>query len=294
MSEELFKFLDDLFATGASLKNWDSNKNLLRSCSFDDFWGLIWQLQIAKLFCDKQAVQVEWMKSGPDLKVKIDDKAFFVECYTYRKCFGIEAFIEELCNHINQKIRVKHALCIQFGLPNDAASLEIFLNELFTPYLDSAFLQSKLNEAQFEYPILLPIPNGADNFYVYVEGSDANKYVPGRIPSATGDPEVYLEHVMEEALNNKRNSNRIADHRPNLLGINYLLDQGFQMALNRQRDLGLTMPTPEFGTTFDMVLFVACGIDEIPLVHNYLLATRPGQEHPALGLLGLFDRPTQA
>jgi len=294
MSEELFKFMDDLFATGASLKNWDSNRNLLRSCSFDDFWGLIWQLKIAKLFCDQQDVQVEWMNSGPDLKVNLGDKAFFVECYTYRKSFGIEAFIEELYNHIDQKIKVSHALCVQFRLPNDAASLEIFLDELFRPCLDSAFLQSKLKEAQFEYPILLPMPNSADNFYVYVEGSDANKYVPGRVPSATGNPEVYLKHAMEEALNNKRNSNRIVDHRPNLLGINYLLDKGFQMALNRQRDLGLRIPIPEFGTTFDMVLFAACGIDQTPSVHTYHLAVRPGQEHPAVGFLCLLDRRNQA
>ena len=100
MSEELFKFLDDLFATGASLKNRDSNRNLLKSCSFDDFWGLVWQLQIAKLFCGQEGVQVEWMNSGPDLKLNLRDKAFFVECYTYRKSFGIEAFIEEIYNHI--------------------------------------------------------------------------------------------------------------------------------------------------------------------------------------------------
>lgn len=124
-------------------------------------------------------------------------------------------------------------------------------------------------------------------------GSNAGKYVPGIVPSATGDPEIYLRHAMEEALNNKRNSNRIAEHRPNLLAINYLLDQGFQMAFNRLRDLGLTVPTLEFGNTFDMALFIACGIDQNPSAYNYHVQTRPGQEeHLALNILGLFDRPT--
>src|SRR5574337_25180 len=46
-TEPLFQFLDDLLALGSSLANWESNKNLLKSCNFDDFWGLVWQLQMA-------------------------------------------------------------------------------------------------------------------------------------------------------------------------------------------------------------------------------------------------------
>ena len=145
--------------------------------------------------------------------------------------------------------------------------MDSFVKGFYTADMIYNLLRSRAGEAIFD---------------AQVEGSDADKYVPGRVPSATGNPEVYLKHAMEEALNNKRNSNRIVDHRPNLLVINYLLDKGFQMALNRQRDLGLKMPTPEFGATFDMVLFAACGIDQIPSIHNYHLAVRPGQEHPAM------------
>jgi hypothetical protein len=287
-NEQLFEFMDDLFATGTSLKNWDANNNLLRSCTFDDFWGLIWQLQIAKFFCRKEGVQVEWMKSGPDLKVELGDEMFYVECYTYRKSFGIEEFICELFLQLNEQIRIEHIPCIHFSLPNDAHRLEVFLDTLFRPYLDSAFLDAKLKQAELEYPVLLPTPNGVNNLYVYIEGNEPGNYVPGRIPNSTGDPETYLKHSIDEGLNNKRDSNRLGDHHPNLLAVNYLLDVCFQMALHHQINLGWGPPSATFSTTFDAVLLAACGIDQVPSTDASHLEVRPGEDHPVLR----FWRPT--
>lgn len=289
-SENLFEFLDNLLSNGALLNHWVNNKNLLRSCNFDDFWGLIWQLQIAKFFCNKKEVNVEWMPSGPDLQVSMGDKDLFVECYTYRKSFAVKAFIEELFHHIDQRIMIRHTPCTLFSLPKDN-DIEAFLHKLFKPYLDPEFLKGKLKEAQVEHPILLPIPNFADNLSIYVEGNDQRNYTPGNLPMGAGDPEKYLTHAIKEALNNKRYSNQLRSHHPNLFAVNYLLDQDFQMAMNRQKDLGLKMPSPDFGCTFDMVLLCTCGIDEIPSKNNFYLMARPGSSHFAQNFwLPLIDQ----
>jgi hypothetical protein len=52
--------------------------------------------------------------------------------------------------------------------------------------------------------------------------------VPGRIPSSTGDPETYFKHSIDEALNNKRDSNRLGDHHPNLLAVITFLTPAFR------------------------------------------------------------------
>jgi hypothetical protein len=277
--EKLFEFLDDLFANGASLKNWNNKTNLLKSCDFGDFWGFVWELQIAKLLSNRKGVHVEWNNSGPDLKVGIGNEEFFVECYTYRKSFGIEEFIRELFSKISERINVKHTLCIQFGLPSAKSDLDAFLDKLFRPYLDSVFLKTKLKEAESAYPILLPIPSDADNLYVYVEGTDSGNYVPGRVPSSTGDPDAYLRHAIDEALNNKTFSNRLFNHRPNLLAVNYLIDEGFQLALNRQKALGWEIPSATFGNTIDAILLTANGIDRIPSIENSHVQVRAGANH---------------
>jgi hypothetical protein len=243
-NEELFEFMDDLFATGSSLNNYRvATKSLRRSCMFGEFWGLIWQLQIAKFFC-REGVQVEWMKSGPDLKVELGDEVFYVECFTYRKSFGIEEFIRELFLRLNDQIRVEHIQCIGFSLPDESGRLEVVLDELFRPYLDSAFLEAKLKQAKLEHPVLLPIPNGVNNLHVYIEGNEAGNYVSNRIPNSIGDHKTYLRHSIDDALNKKRNSNRLGDHHPNVLAVNYLLDGCFQMAIHGG------LPSVTFNTPF--------------------------------------------
>jgi len=285
-TESLFEFFDALLAHGASLRNWGSNRNLLRSCSFDDFWGLIWQLQVAQLL-SHNGIEAEWMKSGPDLKALSRSGIFYIECYTYRKSFAIKEFIEEVFRHIHPQIRVRHVPCVHFSLPKDSAGMETCLDELFRPYLNPGFVESKAREAEVEYPILLQMPQSINNLYVYMEGSDPTNYIPGKLPMGTGDPERYLRHAIEEALNNKRGSNQLQNHHPNLLAVNYLLDTDFQMSLNRQRDLRKPIPLSDLGPAFDSVLLAACGIDEHLSVGRVYLKVQPGQAHPIPSVLPL-------
>ena len=276
-SDEFFRYFNDLLDYGSSLQNWANNKNLIRSCNYDDFWGLLWQLQVAKFFSEQEISDITWMKAGPDLKIHIGKQYFFAECYTYRKSFALSEFIEELFFHVHPHVRVSHTSCLKFSLPRKGASdIEYFLDELFNPYLYSDFLESKLQEARVEYPVPLPIPKGAVNFSIYLEGPEHSKYIPST--NAAGPPELYLEHVITEAINNKRKENQLHAHHPNLLVVNCSLDTDFQIALNRQLELGIDMPVVDLGNEFDGVLITACGIDENLSKSGFIMTTR--QDHP--------------
>lgn len=226
------------------------------------------------------------MRSDPDLKVISEDGIFFVECYTYRKSFGIEEFISELFYHISPKIKVNHISCIPFSLPKNSRT-EPFLNEIFSHYLDPLFLENKIKEAEKEYPVLLPVPEkDTKNLYVYIEDSDPNHYIPGISPSSCGDPEEHIKIAIKEALDNKRNSNKLKDYHPNILAVNFLLGKDFQTAFSRQISLGGSIPSPNLGTTFDGVFFAACGINEVPSRERIFLQIKPDKDHPIMNIYG--------
>lgn len=281
-NEKLFEFFDDLLAFSSSLKNWKSNKNLLRSYSFDDFWGLLWQLQVAKYFSRKKDINIEWMSSGPDLKITTGKEDIFIECYTYRKSFGIEEFIGEIFRHIHPNITVHHTRYIKFSLPKNS-NLESFLNDIFVHYTDTEFLQAKVKEAEREWPVILPVPSGIDNLYIYLEGDDPDNYVAG--DNACGDPENYLNISIREALNSKDLSNNLKNSHPNILAVNFLLGEDFQTAYDRQLYLGNPVPLLlQDNHPYDAVFLSVCGIYEIPTFEKKsektFLWIKPGVKYP--------------
>jgi len=148
-----------------------------------------------------------------------------------------------------------------FQLPQNKDT-ERFLHELFSPYLDETFIEKKRMEAKESYPVPLPVPNGSKNFHVFLEGEDIGNYDPTVFVGFTGDPERYLFDAIEKAVANKRKSNQLRNHRPNVLAINYLLSSDYQTARSRQQQLGGKLPPIKYGTEIDSVLEAACGIDQ--------------------------------
>jgi hypothetical protein len=253
----------------------------------------LWELQVAKFFSEIKGVSVEWTLSGPDLKISSNGKTFYIECYTFTKSFGIELFIEELLNRIHSRIRTLHTPCIKFSLPQNEDT-ENFLNDIFSPYLDPCFMDNKLKEAEKEFPVLLPTPQGIDNFYIYAEGNNPDKYIPGRLLNASGIPEIYLAVCFKEAIDAKLNSNKLSQHSNVLLAINFVLSKDFEGAANRQdqlNELRLSEPISlcDFGNAIDGIFFSTCGIDDIPSLGNSYLKIKAGIEHPILSLDEKFN-----
>jgi hypothetical protein len=210
-------------------------------------------------------VHVEWMNSGPDLKVISTAGQFFVECTIYRKSFGLEEFINELFSHIDSQIKVRHIPLNIFSLPKDK-NLEPFLDELFKPFLDDMFLEEKLQESQEISLVNLPVPKGTRNLYVFIENRGAKNFSPDQPWAATGPAEGFLDVALREILDNKRSSNELKLHRPNLLAVNLLLGLDFQLA-NAVRG---NIPNPNLGPGFDGVFLTACGIDKTPSFDGYI------------------------
>ena len=60
----------------------------------------------------------------------------------------------------------------------------------------------------------------------------------------------------------KELANRLAEHRPNVLAINYLLGSEFFMAEQGQRELQEKMPRVTLGPTLDAILSTCTGVDK--------------------------------
>jgi hypothetical protein len=276
-SEELFRFFDALLANAVKLPNWKKDR-IPQGCEFENFWSFVWELQVAQLFASYPNTSLEWTNSGPDLKVGSKAGEFFVECTIYRKSFGLEEFINELLDHIHPWIDAKHVPFNIFSLPKDK-DVGSFLDTLFRPLLDEKFLQEKIREAAQISPVILPTPEGVENLYVFIENDNAKDSSPNRPWIATGSPEDSLEVIVKEVLDNKRESNGLKSHRPNLLAANLLLGQDYQLATALR-----TIPTPDLGAEFDAVFLTACGIDAIPSLNNNRLIYFY-DSHPIKGFL---------
>ncbi len=280
--EGLFEFFDKLLEISTTLPGWDKT-HIPGGCEFDKFWGFIWELQAAVFFADHLGLKTEWKRTGPDFHVSSDSTAFFVECTTYRKSFAIEEFISEVFRFIHPQVMVEHVPCLQFSLPKDD-NIGIFLDRLFEPYLDPAFLPGKLREAQQQAPLALPVPQGSQNFYVYLDDQDAvnHNFELRQILTSAGDPESFLKLALKEILGNKTPANKLLQNRPNLLMVNFLLGKDWQLAKSLR-----PMPELHLGETFDGVFLTACGIDRVPAFQNSFIARKPG--HPIESLMSNHD-----
>lgn len=300
-NEDVFIFLNELLKKGSELSNWDKRikgEPPTERYQYEIFFHFLWELQVAKFFSEIEGVSIEWHESGqrqetPDFKICHGNEMFYVECFTYTKSFALELFIKELFQNIHPNIKVHHTPCIKFSLRKDKEKKTIntnkLLDELFIPYLDQQFIDSKVDEAEKAYPVLLPIPDGIENLYIYLTGNDSDKYVPVRVLNASGPPEDYLAHCFKEAINAKKE--KYSEYRDNnvLLAINFLLSTDFQESSNRQEDmikmdLFETIPLIDFGDVIKGIFFSACGIDKIPSVNNSYLKLKDGIKHPVLSL----------
>ncbi len=274
-NESRFRHFNKLLDHAKALPGWSGQKSLLTSADFAEFWSLVWQLQIAE-YLGGVGSDVRWEISGPDLSVNVESERWFVECYAYRKSFGLMLFLEEVLRQIDPSIRVTYDLCIPFCLPTDGDRSE-FLDSMLSPFKDSTFIEDARFTATQTYPVVLRRHNSG--LVVYMEGSDANAYVPGVVPNHTGDPQGYLAVALREAISAKRNTNALAKHHPNLVAVNYVLSMDFQLAIGRADDIGLSLPELDLGANIDALAVAAMGIDE-RLTHRKLMRVASGVGEP--------------
>ena len=265
-SHPIFARFNDLLSHAAALPGWEhERRRLMPDCTYEQFWSVLWQLQVAGVF-ERDDCRVEWLKDGPDLRAEIDGAQCFVECYAFQKSFGAAQFVRELFGHLSDQIEVSHRWYLPMSLPKNK-EMNQFLDELFRPCLDAEWLAEKEAEAQESWPVFLPVPEGTRNCQVYVKGPSA-AYDPSRLQSAAGNPDAYLAVMIAEIINNKRRANNLAGRRPNVVMANCILGPDFQSAVSRAVRLKQDFRNPDLGGELDALVINFCGIDDVPSPTN--------------------------
>ena len=226
--DSIFNRVDSLIANAAKLPNWQHEKSLILSCEFADFWSLIWQLQIAE-YLVKVGTDVQWNKDGPDLSTVIAGEICHVECFVPKKSFGILEYIRELLLQIDSSINVSYTPCLQFSLPKNQ-NAAMFIDNVLETFVDGDALHAAKRDARNAFPVIM-YEDSDSSLQIYYEGDDTANYVPGRINTAVGNPVDYLDVVLKEAITAKDSSNKLSEHHPNIVAVNFLLSQDYQLAL---------------------------------------------------------------
>lgn len=257
--EKLFSKLDELLAGAEKLRCWSAEAPLLKSADFSDFWSLVWQLQVAEYLC-RIGSGVQWASSGPDLSAQVESETWYVECYAYRKSFGLMLFIEELLQQLDGSIRVQYDLCMPFSLPTDRERSG-FLDRTLSDFINPAYIDLARSKALVQHPVLL-LRKRENSLVVYMEGPDEKVYVPGIVPNLIGDPQTYLTVALREVIRAKQDANSLGTRRPNLVAVNFSLSADAQFALNWVDDLKLSISDIQLGPSLDALAVAAVGIDE--------------------------------
>jgi len=268
--ESWFAFLDKLLEICSQIPGWNLERVPL-GCEFEIFWSFLWELQVAATISQIEGItHLSWQKSGPDIKVEVNENILYIECTVPRKSLGIEEFIEELLKKISPKLFIHHIPCCQFTLPHKQKELDAFLNELFTPLLNKEYLEAKFVEAHKKSPIELPIPDGAINLFITIEDDQSlstNYLLPW---TSAGDPVEYLKDAITKVLSAKAGENSLGEYHPNLLAINFLLGSDFQLSRSIRAIPHITLSKP-----IDSILLASCGIDQLPIWGNLYIIWNP-------------------
>jgi len=276
-NESLFERLEELLRHAESLPNWAKERGILESAEYADFWALVWQLQVAE-YLSSIGSDVQWCGAGPDLSVRLQGATLFVECYSYRKSFGLRIFLQDVLAQVGDDIKLDHDWFMPFGLPSNEKRTE-FLHQTLTPFLDEPLLERLRVEAKKQYPVTVIEP--ASSLVIYLDGPDVDAYDPSIRQRNTSDPEKYIEVIFREAISAKAGSNQLGAHRPNLLAVSYLLSAEAQLAFDLREKRGPV----DLGDSIDALAVSAAGIDEKLSRDNILLVKERMPQNPVLSLI---------
>ena len=273
----LLSQIDELLQHAERLPNWESERLRLHGRDFAEFWSLVWQLQVAR-YLGEVGRKVQWRRDGPDLEVHIGSEPLYVECYVYRKSFGVELFIEEILSHLGEDLRVTHHPYLPLSLRE--AERESQLSQLLAPLLDETLLDRARRDSEAHYPIVLSSWPGA-SLSIHVDGPSVSSYDPALAKQAVGDPAWYLEVALKETASAKTKSNALDKFHPNLLAICYSLSAEAQGALARAERLAHPLPHIALDEHIDALAFSTVGIDEALSKSRFRLVQSKSAENPA-------------
>lgn len=283
-TEDRFAHLEWLLGHAATLPGWGDDRYATLGPEYEHYFGMLWELQVAKSLADIPRAVVQWLPQGPDLAVTVQDQTLFVECTTYRKSFGVEAFVEDVLMHLNPCIKVTHGSCMKFSIPHQGSALAAFLDGMLMPFLNLGFVNEMERRARRKASVVVPVPASAPNFYVYFSCDDihARYDVHTDLPRGAGDTDCYLKNATDEIAKSKANANDLHRFHPNLVAANVLLSPDFQRAADRTAFFGEQLPCPQLEEPVDALLVSTCGINSLADLKRASLWRRENSVHPLL------------
>ena len=291
-TERYLALFDRLVGEAEKIDGWDASR--LEDPKYEAYWSVLWELQVADAFARCARVsEVEWLPSGPDLRVLVDGQKCYVECYAYMKRYAAIMYIKKLLGCLSPHFEVKHTISVPMRLPNGQGLVK-FLDELFKPFLDGgqhlACLQQKASKCGCAD---VCVPAGACNLSIYLTDSltdpppNSNNAHGGGVHFGRG----FVVDAIEKAVGNKKDKNALASHRPNALMVNCALtaedyvadlDQTLEFYKGRLPDYALK----EEGISLDAVCFFAHGVDRRLCLHSgHALYS----DHVLAGILSALD-----
>lgn len=257
-TDSLLTRIDQLLQVGEALPNWKKEKALIRGRDFADFWSLLWQLQVAE-YLQERLCSPSWMGAGPDFEVTTNAGRAYVECYVYRKSFGVEAFLDELVRASCSDAYLLRDHCLPFQIPVE--NMAQMISSFLAPLLDTESMKTKRLEAEQSYPVMVSSLEGT-SLRLVLGNADTSSYAPATGATLTGNPDSYLSVALRETVRAKSDSNGLQSHRPNLLLANFLLSTDAQIAIHRARSLLRPFPSVELPDSIDAAAISTAGIDE--------------------------------
>jgi len=237
-------------------------KKLQSESSQESFYSFLSELGIAWHFLYYRRFNVEFFDYSnsakkqikkPDLKITDSSKEqnLFIEVYTHYKFYFRLKKLEELLIEIDPRLRIARDLFIK-SEPTVLNECEInnIVNMILAKLKDKE-IRDKINS---EYQIVLL---EKDNLQIYLENKenfkDGQNYKPALIKHGGGEPLDTYKAQLKEIFKDKASYSQLEKYHPNILAINSLFNEDFQLGIVLRLDqnprlTGIEMP--EFVDTF--------------------------------------------
>ncbi|MXW16907.1 MAG: hypothetical protein F4123_10350 [Gemmatimonadetes bacterium] len=217
-TEGHFANLETLLQQAMEQENWECERSLLSNRENGTFWSLVWQLQVAARLREV-GDDVRWSEpgGGPDLSVRIRDQRWFVECYSIQKSYGLLEFLQEcLSKVLGEPVQCGYTHFAKMSLPK-GSDIGGFLDSHLAPFCCPAYRE----RAQQQYVEV--VYDGPGKVRVLVEDWDEEGEEGDVRTLSAGSPRNHVATMLRQAVNEKKDRNKLSENRPNVLAVNLLL-----------------------------------------------------------------------
>lgn len=259
-SEHVFERLDHLLGLVKAMPGWSGEQGMLANPQYSNLWSLFWQLQVAEWLASL-GFSPKWNNPGPDLLVEVDGQSVWLECYSTVGSYEPVEFLGEILPAIHPDLKVAYAPSGKSGSVDEA------LPESCVVAVESE-LPAAIEKARTgKWPVLLySSPDGTISVRLY--GDDIDRYDPSLDRGHTLDFEGHFRRALHQAFRGKIGKNALSNNRPNVVMINLVVNELFQLAVHPVRALSedsralIPSKVVTGSQDLDAVIWTITGIDE--------------------------------